>query len=278
VTRHIAIATCDDFLPDGYAEDAGLATACRQSGIGATIASWTDPGIDWDSFDLTVIRSTWDYTVRREEFLSWLHRVPRLHNPADVVAPNIDKVYLRELAAAGLPVVPTAFAAPGEAVELPQHGEFVVKPSVGAGSRALLHVAHLHDAGRTVLIQPYLTGVDTAGESAMIYLDGRFSHSVRKAQMLPTGAGFSVFGDALYVEENISARVPSKAELDVAGEVLAQLSKTGPEPLLYARIDLLPSAAGPVLVEAELAEPSLFLDFDPGATTRFVDAISARLG
>jgi hypothetical protein len=282
-------------LPDGEAGDRPLIEALRARNVAVRIASWSDPDVDWASFDLTVIRSTWDYTSRRADFLDWVGRVPRLQNPARVVRANSDKVYLRDLAAAGLPVVPTSFSDPGEPVPLPASGEFVVKPSVGAGSRgagrfdadrpgerdrAAEHAAQLHRAGRTVLVQPYLSGVDTDGETALIFLGGRFSHSIRKGRMLAEGIAYDADAPSLYIEENISDRVPSQQELEVAERFVEHFAgmaaaESG-EPLLYARIDLLPSADGPQLVEAELTEPSLFLDRSPQAAQVLAGLIVQR--
>ncbi|MCW2522972.1 MAG: hypothetical protein JWO63_1307 [Frankiales bacterium] len=286
----IAIVSCDELLPDGDAGDRPLIAALSERGAEVTVASWSDERANWAAFDLTVLRSTWDYSIRRAEFLRWLPRVPNLHNPAAVVAANTDKVYLRELLAAGLPVTPTGFIRPGEDLALPAAGEFVLKPSVGAGSRgagrfdagdpvdrerARAHLAHLHAEGRTVLVQPYLAEVDQAGETGLIFIDGVFSHAIRKGRMLGEGAAFAATGDALFIEENISARVPSPAERGVAEQLLAHLSPAAP--LLYARIDLLPGADGPVLVEAEFTEPSLFFEHGPGSAERMADAIFRRL-
>ena len=94
--------------------------------------------------------------------MAWARAVEALANPADVVEWNTDKRYLAELAAAGLPVVPTTWLAPGEAWAPPESGEYVIKPSVGAGSPtpsatvpttstapACRHaIARLHAAGR----------------------------------------------------------------------------------------------------------------------------------
>jgi glutathione synthase/RimK-type ligase-like ATP-grasp enzyme len=293
VTSYIAIASCDALLPVGNEEDRQLVEACQRRGVRASLVSWSDQSVEWDVFDLTLIRSTWDYTARRSEFLRWLEVTPRVHNPAEVVAPNTDKVYLRDLVDAGLPVIPTEFVEPGQQVTFPVSGQFVVKPSVGAGSRgagrfdadlvgehdrAAEHAARLHAAGRTVLVQPYLTAVDTAGESAMIYLGGEYSHSIRKARMLAEGASFEVDGPALFHDESITPRVADEIERDVAERILAHLTKDANGPLLYARIDLLPSADGPMLIEAELTEPSLFLDQHAEATDRLVAAIIDRIG
>jgi glutathione synthase/RimK-type ligase-like ATP-grasp enzyme len=218
--------------------------------------------------------------------------VPRLHNPAAVVAHNSDKRYLAELIAAGLPVVPTGFVEPGQPAELPASGEYVLKPSVGAGSRgagrfdaalpdsvsaAGEHLRALHGAGRTVLIQPYLDAVELHGETALIFIDGGFSHAIRKEALLRPGSSHPLDFGELYVTETISATAPSELEVELAAAVLAQLSQGQPEPLLYARIDLLPGPDGPLVIEAELTEPSLFLGHADGAADRLSAAIRRRM-
>jgi hypothetical protein len=297
VSRRIAIATCLA-LPTGDGDDLPLLSALAELGLQASMVPWNQAGVDWSSFDATVLRATWDYTTRREDFLAWIASVPRLYNPAEVVVPNSDKTYLAELAAAGLPIVETHFAPPGTEPEFPDSGEFVVKPSVGAGSRgvgrfnasepggldaARQHAKELHTAGRTVMVQPYESAVDTAGETALIFLDGEFSHAIRKGPMLVPGTRQAVDAQGLYLPENISARQPSEAELAVARRIFDHAnaanagSSGGAENLLYARIDLLPGPDGPVLVELELVEPSLFLTYADQAAGRLAAAIAARV-
>jgi hypothetical protein len=283
----VLLATCAA-LPAGDEDAELLGGALAARGIDARWQVWTDPEARWDEH-LTVLRSTWDYTDAHEDFLAWARRVERLHNPAPVLAWNTDKTYLAALAAAGVPCVPTRFAAPGEPVDLPDAGEFVVKPAVGAGSRgagrfaagqhaaARKHVAALHADGRTVLVQPYLDAVDETGETALIYLDGEFSHAISKGAMLPRDVVHPARSYALFVEERITARLPSEAELAVGAKAMAVLRERLGADLLYARVDVLPTAAGPVVGELELAEPSLFLEHGAGAADRFAAAIAARL-
>jgi glutathione synthase/RimK-type ligase-like ATP-grasp enzyme len=282
----VLLATCAA-LPDGDEDGELLVRALAERGVAARWAGWTDPDVDWGA-GLVVLRSTWDYTAHRDAFLGWVSGLPRVANGADVVRWNTDKVYLRDLAAAGVPTVATRFAAPGESVQfLADAAEFVVKPSVGAGSRgvgrftqdrtaqARRHAAALHTAGRTVLVQPYLDAVDTAGETALIYLDGRFSHAIRKGPMLADGAAHAVDGAALYLEENVTPRVPEAAELAVGEAVLDAVRNRFGADQLYARVDLLPASDGPVVVELELTEPSLFLQY--GADAEPVAAFAAAI-
>jgi hypothetical protein len=248
---------------------------------------WDAPDADWSG--LTVVRSPWDYTRAAERFLAWTRSVPQLHNPAEVIAWSADKIYLAELDAAGIPVVPSRFAAPAEPVTLPRDVEYVVKPTVGAGSRGAgrfaagdlaggqAHARALHAEGRVALVQPYLSGVDEVGETALIYLDGEFSHAICKGAMLPDGVVHPVHGHDLFVEERITTRQPSEAELAVGGKVLGWLRERFGAELLYTRVDLLPGPDGPLLGELELIEPSLFLGHADGAADRLATAIAARL-
>jgi len=281
----VALVTCAE-LPDLDADDRLLLEPLRRLGIHAEPAVWDDPDVDWSGYDLAVLRSTWDYPTRRGEFVDWAHRVPRLANPAAVVAWNTDKRYLADLAAAGTPVVATTWLEPGRPWSPPRSGEVVIKPAVGAGSLdagrydltdpdhhrlAGELVTRLHAAGRVAMVQPYLSAVDAYGETALLFLGGAYSHAVRKGPLL-TGPQEAI--DGLYKVEDISPRVPSAAERAVAERALA----VAPGPLLYARVDLIPAADGePVVVELELAEPSLFLGYADGAVDRFATAIAAEI-
>jgi hypothetical protein len=288
----VLLATCAD-LPDGDEDGAILVAALADAGLAARWVAWTDPAVDW-SAGFVVLRSTWDYPAVRETFLSWVGQLPAVANDPAVVRWNTDKVYLDDLAAAGVPTVPTAVARPGARIEFPgPAAEYVVKPSVGAGSRgvgrfgsdrsgaAVKHAAGLHAAGRTVLVQPYLDAVEATGETALIYLAGAFSHAVRKGPMLPKGVAHPVHGWDLYVEEEITRRRPDAAELAVGEAALAVVRDRFGADQLYARVDMLPSPAGPVVVELELTEPSLFLQYGTGGTdpaAAFAAAIAGRLG
>ena len=288
--RRIALATCADF-PDLDVEGPLLKEALSELGLHAEPAIWTDPDLAWSSYDAVVVRSTWDYSPRRDEYLEWADRVAavtRLANPADVLRWNTDKTYLRGLAEAGLPVVQTTWLYPGDAFAAPTEGEYVVKPAVSAGSKDTnRYVAGEHDAlatdhatgllyaGRVVMVQPYLDQVDTAGETAMLFFAGEFSHAIRKAPLLEPAMEFAT---GAFKPEQIQPREPSAAERDAAERVLdtvAELRRWPRRGLTYARVDLIPGAvAAPTLLELELTEPSMFLDLDPKSPGRFAAAIA----
>jgi hypothetical protein len=285
----VLLATCAA-LPDGDEDGALLLDALARAGVDAAWAAWTDDSIDWNSA-LVVLRSTWDYTTEIDAFLDWVRGLERVANAAPVIEWNTDKLYLRDLDVAGVPIVPTAFVTPGEDLQLAGYGEFVVKPSIGAGSRgagrftadrtaaARVHAAELHDAGRVVLVQPYLDAVDAAGETSLIYLDGRFSHAIRKGPMLGSSAAYGLDETlGLYLEENISPRDPDPAEVGVGDAAVAFLRERFDGTPLYTRVDLLPSTDGPVVIELELTEPSLFLqDGQPDAATSPADLFAAAI-
>lgn len=277
----IAIATAAA-VPKLDEDGPALVAALAARGCHAEPVVWTDPRVDWGAFDGVTIRSTWDYAPRHAEFLAWTERVAavtRLLNPPAVVRWNTDKRYLADLAPA--PVVPTTFLAPGEAFAAPA-GEYVVKPTVSAGSRdtgryrgadpaARALVDQIHSSGRTVMVQSYVSGVDTAGETALLYFNGVFSHAIRKGQMLRLEDGIE---QGLFRQEQITARTPNAAERAVADQVLAAMPFSAGD-LPYARVDLVPGPDGPLLLELELTEPSVFLTYANGAADRFADALLA---
>jgi hypothetical protein len=303
MSARIALATATEAWHRD--EDApALVDALAARGAQVTAAVWDDPAVDWSGFDLVVVRSTWDYTSRRREFLDWarhVESVSRLENPAAVLEWNTDKRYLADLAAAGVPVVPTTFLLAGDdtaqdravdpfaLVGLGGTGEdVVVKPTVSAGSKdterhpagaveaAAAHARSLLAAGRDVMVQPYIASVDEHGETGMVFFSGELSHGFRKGPMLRNGAADV---DGLFAEEQIGPRRPRAEEIELARQVLdAIAAHTGTGPLLYARVDVLggPGAA-PVLLEAELTEPSWFLDQADGAAGRAAGAILSLL-
>jgi glutathione synthase/RimK-type ligase-like ATP-grasp enzyme len=264
-----------------------LFTSLSGAGAAVRVVEWDDGEIDWSQFDLALLRSTWDYSMRLPEFLEWTELVSKstqLVNPTPVVRWNTDKHYLGELRQAHVRTVPSAFVEPGDSASrtmnefLLQHAasEFVVKPAISSGARdaqrygrreldaAILHIQRLLDAERSVVVQPYLDRVDADGETALIYFGGRFSHAIRKGALLRRGAGPT---RALFAAEHISARVPKLDELRTAERALGAIPFATP---LYARIDLIRDAdAAPCVLELELTEPSLFFAHAPGSVERF---------
>lgn len=292
VTAIAATGHDDDLAP--------LLEACTRAGLHVRVVAWDDATVSWRRFDAVLLRSPWDYTERLVEFLGWCDRVQqstRLLNPLPVVRWNTDKHYLAELEGAGVPVVPTVFvepeAEPLEALQVFLAGEvaeeFVVKPAVSAGSRdtqrysraqdfaAGNHIARLLEQGRSTMLQPYLRSVDSAGEAALIYFDGQFSHAIGKGALLrpeePATATPHATGDITPREADPIERQLAESVLSAVQQLL-QLD----QPLPYARIDLIRDDAGnPRLLELELTEPSLFFAQAPGSVERFAANLARHL-
>ncbi|EKX67420.1 ATP-grasp domain-containing protein [Streptomyces ipomoeae] len=283
----IAVATYDPGAEAGADRDLpGLVRALREAGADAAAVHWDDPEADWSGYDLVVIRSTWDYSWRAAEFVAWVERcgkATRLANPAEVVRWNTDKRYLGDLAAAGVPVVPTAYLAPGDPVEggLPDAYEYVVKPTSGAGARfaarytpgqretAVRHVERMHAEGFTAMVQPFMTSIDTEGERALQFFGGRLLHASRKGAVLSPGTAYDADKVA---HPDLVPWPPTEAELSVAERALAAVP--GSAELLYARVDLVTGEDGqPCVMELELVEPNLFLSLHTDSLPRVVEAI-----
>ncbi|MFZ0140026.1 MAG: hypothetical protein WAL70_03000 [Aeromicrobium sp.] len=274
-----AFATIDADLPL-------ILNAATARGLDAEIAVWDDDSVDWAAYDAVVVRSCWDYLDRRADFLGWAGRVPNLLNPVDVLTWNTDKVYLRELADSGVPVIDTRWDV-RRGDELPKSDEWVVKPSISGGGKdtarwddpddVYAHSEELIAAGRISMVQPYVPSVDIEGETALIYFGGRFSHAIRKGPLLERGEGVRQDRDQ---REVITPRAPTAAQHEVTEQVLGAIpSSLGrADALAYARIDLVTDDDGvPRLIELELTEPSLFLDSSEDGAERLVEAVQALI-
>jgi hypothetical protein len=267
----VALVTSTSW-PHGHPNDEPLAQL-----LDADWIAWDDESIDWSSYDLAVVRSVWDYPLRRPAFLSWSRSVRSLVNPPSIFAWNTDKSYLRDLQRAGLLTVPTEYIPPGRPLR-PRQADFVIKPAVSLGGidcarfgpdehdRAVAHLAAIHASFRTALVQPYLASVEREGELNVVYLDGEYSHAVRKEPMLFAGAPPLSDQSGSFA---VSAKLPSSGERALADRAVSWLqSRFGR--LAYARVDLMRGASGaPLITEVEAADPMLSLRTAPGAVERF---------
>jgi glutathione synthase/RimK-type ligase-like ATP-grasp enzyme len=310
----VALATCKDargLAPD----DRGLVAALEERGVQVDVQVWDDASVDWSRYDLTVVRSTWDFARRRAEFVKWAQAVPRIENQAKVLEWNTDRRYFKALAERGVPVIDTIWLDPESHLSsraiharMPAFGDFVVKPVVFAGSediaryqpisaqsraKAIAHTQRLLAKGDAVMIQPYVESIDTLGEACLTFVNDEFQHAVRRKALLG-GTHRATVGLSLYAGEGMTSVAVTEQQLAVAQQALAvahELSGSA-EPFLYARVDLVQGTGnqtvgatpnthptdGPLVIEIELTEPSLWLKHSGSAPTlaRFADAIVAR--
>ncbi len=305
MARRVALAT-SAALPDLIADERPWRDALRAMGVEDVPAVWSDPAVDWASFDACVVRTPWDYTTKRAEFLAWSARVDKatpMFNSAATLRWNTDKRYLHGLAAHGVRIVPFEIVERGGAMDLgaamAERGwdRAVVKPVIGATARRQIRVdganpadlaaaqAHLDAAllDEDMIIQPYVPTVTEVGESSLVYFGGQFSHALRKR---PKPGDYRVQMDWGGSYEPMHA---DAAQRDEAERVLAAIAPAmraageAPEshPLLYARVDLLEWEGAPAVIELEVVEPQLFFaqaDDPNRAGQMMARALVARMG
>ena len=273
-------------MPRDVPENELLVAELAALGANAEILPWDEP-LDWSAVGLAVVRTTWDYWLRREEFTAWAERVDkltRLRNPAEVLRWNSHKGYLAELDSLGVPVVPTRLVGrgasePDRAGALAPFGdaEVVLKPAVSAGARGALravatdpaaaaHLAQLVAEG-DALVQPFAESVLAAGEVSLVFFDGEYSHAVRK---VPASGEYRIHE---HHGGTVQSYTPTETELAVSRRALA----TAPAATSYGRVDLVELEQGPAVMELELIEPELFLPYAPGATARYARTLIALL-
>ncbi len=290
--RRLVAAASPEF-PDLHDDWPLLRAALARRGVDAGTAVWSDPGVDWSAYDLVLANGTWDNIHHTDEFLAWVDRVSGTLGVAVVNSPavlrwNIDKRYLRDLDAAGVPIVPTLWVEPGASsdFDLPD-GEIVVKPSVSGGGfqtaryrphehgAARRHVADLTASGRAAMVQRYQRAVDDVGEVGLIFLGGTFSHAMHKDPMIRPGTGP---GPSLIENQVVTPASPSAAQLALGHTAVAAAEHLH-GPTSYARVDTVEGDDGrPLLLELELLDPALFFVTDPGGAERFAGVLARVLG
>jgi len=274
----VLLVTCAA-LPEGEVGGDLLVRELAARDLGARWVAWDDETVDWSAAPAVAVRSTWDYEARRAEFLAWARGVgPALLNGADAFAWNTDKSYLLDLAAAGLPVVPSRVARTlGEVTAAAAAlGRSVAKPTVGAGGRGVVVLdgpGRLPHGDGPWLVQPLVESVRTEGETSVFVLAGRAVAQVRKRPG----------GDEVRVHEEYGGRsdaeplAPEHARL--ATETVGVAERLLGARLDYARADLMRLADGTLAVgELEVTEPGLYLDLVPSVAGAFAAAVAGIVG
>ena len=280
----LALATCEN-LPGIHPDDSALAAALLRLGIEPVACTWSDPQVDWASFDAVLIRTTWDYFQRYDEFLRWLDRLPvRTINPRPLLRWNSDKRYLLELAEHGVDIVPARVAAAAElSVVLGQMRgqDVVVKPTVSGGAwntvRGIAGSAEFEGkvaslpADGDYLVQAFVPEVARDGEWSLLFFDGEFSHAVLKRAATGDFRVQSQFGGSL------EAVAPDAGMLASARKALAATAELGYTDQAYARVDGVMVDGRFRLMELEMIEPALVLAGRPEAAQRFAQLLQRRL-
>ncbi|HAS47209.1 MAG TPA: hypothetical protein DCS93_42395 [Microscillaceae bacterium] len=281
--KKIAIATCAR-IPELIPAEQSIVKELAQKGFDTQPVVWTDTSINWQQYDLVIIRSVWDYFKKYEAFIKWLDQLQNLGikvcNTIEVMKANSHKFYLEHLAAQGIAIVPTVFVRQNSVVSITEMlsqqnwQQGIIKPAISASAYKTYKLAQteasdyqskLEDLVQEtdVLVQAFLPQIQTEGEWSLMFFGGKYSHSVRK---VPKNQEFRVqseFGGQALAETPPPFVIHQAQNIvDIHGEEL-----------LYARVDGVVVEGNFLLMELELIEPELFLDRDSEATTRFVTAI-----
>jgi glutathione synthase/RimK-type ligase-like ATP-grasp enzyme len=280
---YIAIATSQD-LPELFGGEKLLPAALKELGCRSQIRIWDDPSVEWQNYDAVLIRCPWDYHEKLPQFLGWLAKLAeqniRLINDLETLRWNLDKKYLFELAQKGLPVIPSLCVTPSDMRSLANlfaeigSEEIVIKPVQSAGAWRTLRVNHanIDVAARDFnewrqeqefLVQAFMPEIVSDGEWSMMYFNGRYSHTVVKRAK---AGDFRVQSDHGGTVQSAEAAPAMRAQ---AAKILTAL----PTMPCYARVDGVVRGSDFFLMELELLEPELFLEFDVNAPANLAGAI-----
>ena len=275
----LVIASAKD-LPGWEKDDTPFHRALEALNIPYSIKPWDDPNFLQEETQLVMIRTTWDYQERPQQFLEWAQTTSAqvtLLNDERVIEWNSKKTYLRDLNEVGAPLAPTVWLNRGDDVSLStllQKNKWTkgfIKPVFGATARGTCRFGEglnsLEEAQiflnewltkEDMMVQPYLESVETEGEISLLYLGGQFSHAVQK---IPLPGDYRVqddFGAKDFAIDASPELLNLGQSILESAQICLQNRFGQPSTFHYARVDLMKDAQGQFVV-GELIEPSLFM-------------------
>ncbi|MBX3047178.1 MAG: hypothetical protein KF698_09295 [Anaerolineales bacterium] len=287
MAKPIAFAT-DAEWPQLTPSDQLAQAALHELGVEVAPVIW-DAAVDWAQYRAVVIRSTWDYHTRAAEFSAWLNALQAagvpVWNPLPVLRWNMHKRYLAELEAAGIRIVPSLWLAYGQpqpyaAVQQRGWAQAALKPLVSADS---YHTYVIEDEAQwnthqpevlalgDAVVQEFMPEVQTVGEYSLLFFGDEYSHTVLKTPKhgdFRTQMGYGASTEAVEPAPELIAQ---------AAHIVQTVSRLLDQPLAYARVDGILRDDVFYLMELELIEPNLFLDYSPGAAQHFARTLLSRL-
>ncbi len=282
--KHIAFATSKE-NPFLTPDDKVLAACLNQNGFKVYPAVWNDSSIEWDKFDLVILRSMWDYHLHYAEFIGWLDVLAgnhiRVFNSVTLVKWNANKQYLSLFEKIEIKMPSFEYCRKSSDILLSEillkhkWSKAVVKPAVSCGSYNTWMVSqHSNQKDEEmfsdmllkgdVIVQQFMEEILDAGEVSLIYFNKKFSHAVCKKAIQGEFRVQQKFGGT------VTPVIPGKKTMAIAAKILEHIEA----PLLYARIDGVLNKEGDLwLMEIELTEPNLFFSFCPDACKNFMEAL-----
>lgn len=274
-------------LDELFEEDNLLLHGFETQGFQALPMVWNQPNIDWNQFDIALIRSTWDYLDEKERFLHVLSQIEasscRLFNPLAAVRWNIDKRYLFDLEKWGVKIIPTFLASSAGTDTLykmfveRQWKTVILKPSIGLGG-SHSHRVPLHELDNTLkvlsvsqphqeyLIQPFIEEIVSEGEWSFVFFNRQLSHVLLKKPAPNDYRVQGIYGGTVQAVE------PLSQDLLQAEAVMARL----PFDILYARLDFVRVGGLLSVIEVELIEPIFSFNLVPESIVNLVNATRVK--
>lgn len=265
-------------------EDDTLIDFLKSKGLNITKEIWNDEKVNWEDYDLAILKSPWDYFDLIEDFYAWLAVIEsknvRLLNPIDIVKWNADKHYLLDIENAGLNVTPSIFLSKDDKIDLSIYFKklntinFIIKPAVSGGSKNTFKVDidSVEDVNEKIqiliqeedfIVQPFLNEIAENGEWSFIFFGGKFSHALLKKAKAGDFRVQHTFGGTVHLQK------PATKLIEIAQLYINKFAQN----CLYARVDGAFVNKQFMLMELELIEPYLFLDLEKESYERYYKAL-----
>ncbi|MFB6345733.1 MAG: RimK family alpha-L-glutamate ligase [bacterium] len=280
--KNIALATDSDHpeLHPGFRQ---FADVLEERGLNPEPVQWTSD-TSWSDYDTVIITSTWDYVQNFDAYRSWIDTLEassaQVWNPVDVLRWNMNKMYLKDLRESNQSIVPSVFLPAGTSVpvnrivEEKNWSEIVIKPLVGAGASDLKkfdgesldeaqewldRLADNHGA----IVQEFQESIRENGEWSFVFFNREYQYAVKK-EPAQDDYRVQIAHDGTREGEEAPPGLIRQAQ-----SAVDSITK----PFLYARVDALANNGQLQLIEVEMVEPDLYLEYSENGPEAFADAL-----
>lgn len=279
--RRVALLSMD-YIEGFFSYDYLLVEPLKKFGWQTETISWKNKSVNWNDYEVVIVRSTWDYQKSPKKFLQVLEKInsqTQLENNLEIIKWNMDKSYLRDLKVKGTKIVPSIWRDSFNKNEFQNFfeelnsDEIIIKPTISANAFNTFriksadldtHILILDTTfkNRAFVVQPFMKNIISEGEYSLFYFGGKYSHTILKT---PKQDDFRVQEEHGGILKLVQ---PDEKMKVTAGKILDVIETD----LLYARIDFVRTDENDfALMELELIEPSLYFNMDPESPERFVE-------
>lgn len=275
----VAIVSCDKWKNKSL-EDLYLKHSLNKQNCKVDIISWEDKTIDYSKYDLIIIRSIWGFQENKTKFENWLNMLEtqkiKVLNPINVIKNNYDKeIQFNILNKYNIETIKTFFLPINKNIKSRildlktnndlENNLIVLKPTISEGSKDvylvgdnryefnnIIDINEVYNKYKNnkskLMVQPFMKEIFD-GEYSICCINNKITHGIIKYKNAFTKTNMIKYIPADKIDHKI---------IEIVNNILNIKEY---KDNLFLRIDFVKQKKKFLVMEVELLDPNLFLEF-----------------